>query len=317
MSMQPIPATPAEWHALRLRNVGGSESAALMLPHDQLPPYMQSVFALHHVKAGRIPAPDVGNERTRWGQQLEQVIADAAAEQEEWTIRPGAYASDDTTPGMGCTLDRIIESGPRDWAEGYEGPGALECKNVDWLVHKRSWGDEPPPHILIQHQHQLACTGYAWGAVAALVGGHTLKVHRYRAKPKIIAEIRKRVARFWEQVRAGQEPKVDGTDATAAALRALYPAEEEPLDLRDDAELAILCAELTDATARRREVEAEEAELRNRVMQRVAGHRRVMVQGFNVSLAVTPAKPDREARAGEIIRGRGETRRLTVTERTS
>ena len=111
--------------------------------------------------------------------------ATAAGEREGWTVLPGQYASLD---GLGATLDRIIAApGPND--EGVAGPGVLELKNVDWIAHRAQWGTEPPAHILVQLQAQLAATGFGWGAVAALVGGNDLHIYRYTARPRLQADI--------------------------------------------------------------------------------------------------------------------------------
>ena len=134
------------WHAARARVVGASEVAALFgcSPHT-------SHWSLWQIKAGRVAAPDLsGDQRVTWGLRLESVIADAVAEERGWTILPGGHRTSSRVEGWGCTLDREI---------GDRGGGVLEVKNVDWLVRKREWGDEPPPHILLQLQAQLGVTG--------------------------------------------------------------------------------------------------------------------------------------------------------------
>ena len=148
-----IPTDPAEWHTLRARHIGASEVAILF---GAQPDYMPGLNALWQIKAGRVPPPQVDNPRTRAVLALEDVITALAVEQNGWEVLPGQYASRD---GFGATLDRIIAApGPTD--EGCEGPGVLELKNVDWIAHRRTWGDEPPLHILLQLQAQLLATGF-------------------------------------------------------------------------------------------------------------------------------------------------------------
>lgn len=297
-----------EWHALRSRHVGGSEVAALF---GVQPDYALSKYALWHVKKGTVPPPHIDNPRTRWGLRLEQAIAEAASEQEGWDIKKGGYVSDDTTPGLGCTLDYVVLFDPTE-----NGHGALELKNTDWLAHRRTWTDgEPPAHVLLQLQHQLASTGYSWGAVACLVGGNDLRLYRYKARPKLIAEIRQRVRDFWASIDAGREPPVDGSDSASAVLRALYATvDDETVDLTDDNELPEICAGYLAAADKRLVAEKEEAEYKNRLIAKVQSHRSVMVQGYTIRVSVTPEKPDRPAEPGEIIRGRKESRRYTVKE---
>lgn len=226
MTFAPVPADPAAWHALRLKNIGGSESPALL---GCQPDYALSPFALWAVKSGRIPAPPVDNERIRWGIAMEPVIAAEAAKDMGWTIAKGRYATDDECPGLAATLDYEITDAPKEWAEGLVGPGVLQIKNVDGKIFYQSWsaavegGDhEPPLHIILQVQHELAASAYQWGYVGALVGGNDLKLWPYRRRERVIDTLRERVTAFWQSVRDGKAPAVDGSDSTYSALQGLY-----------------------------------------------------------------------------------------------
>lgn len=291
------------WHAARARVVGASEVAALFgcSPHT-------SHWSLWQIKAGRVAAPDLsGDQRVTWGLRLESVIADAVAEERGWTILPGGHRTSSRVEGWGCTLDREI---------GDRGGGVLEVKNVDWLVRKREWGDEPPPHILLQLQAQLGVTGREWGAVAALVGGNELRIWEYQARPRIIAEIAKRVRAFWKSIRENRPPPVDGSPSTADTLAALYPNAARPmLDLRADNLAPEACAGYLRAreaeAAARREKAHYEAILREKAGDAEA----VMVNGFTVRLPAIAAIPDRVAEPGETIKGRAGYRRLSVSTR--
>jgi predicted phage-related endonuclease len=304
-----------EWHAVRARHIGSSEVSALF---GVQPDYALSHFALWHVKAGNIPPPVVDNDRVRFGTKLEPLIAELAAEENGWTITKGRYHEDPLCPGLGASLDYEIDApGPGD--DGCEGPGVLECKNVDWMVHRRSWADgEPPIHITLQLQTQLACSGRTWGCVVALVGGNQLLTYRFQARPKIVADIRRRTFEFWSAIDAGQEPLVDGKDSTSDALRALFPeVTSQSLDLRTHNEFPIVVAALLSKTEERKRVTEEEEELKNRLRAILGDAKSAWCDQFSVSVAVTPAKPDRLAREGEIIKGRAESRRIMPKERVS
>lgn len=318
MAFRTVPPHSPEWHAIRLQHVGASEVAALF---DAQPPYALTRYALHHVKAGTVPAPPVDNERVRMGIAMEPVIGRLAAERHGWTIAPGRYATDDTTFGMGASLDFEIAgaAGLPPGFEGVTGPGALETKNVDGLVYRKTWtNNEPPIHQLLQLQHQLACTAYEWGCLAALIGGNELRTVFYRPRPRIIGSIRTRIAAFWQDVRTGKEPPADGSDAATAVIRSLFPdLAYEPADMRDDNELPDLCAQYLTASADAREAKARTDELRNQIMAKVGAHKHAMVQGFNVTVSLTEAKPERPAPPGAMLPGRAESRRLIVKERVA
>lgn len=314
MNHIPIIHDTPEWHALRARHIGGSEIAALFdLPESQIPNYMVRRYALWHIKNGTAPPPVVDNPRVKWGLRLETAIAEVAAEQEGWKIERGGYVKDSTTEGLGCTLDFIIKSDPTE-----DGPGALEIKNADWLQHKRSWtDDEPPPHILLQLQHQLAATGYTWGVVAALVGGNDLRLYRYKARPKIIAEIRRRVTEFWASIDADTPPPVDGSENAAGVLAALYPEiVDDVIDMSLSNEWAEAAHEFYNTGENRRAANDAYDAAKNRVAELLGGHKRGYGNGWSVNCSVTPANPGRPAKPDEIVGKRAEVRRFTVKEMT-
>lgn len=297
------------WHDIRSKHIGGSEIAALF---EAQPDYALGLHGLWLVKAGRAPAPEVSNERTRWGNLLEEAIATGCAEQEGWTIRKGGHFSDPNCHGLGATLDFVIESGEA----GRTTPGALEIKNVDYRVHKQAWSDgEPPLHILLQLQHQLACSSFTWGAVGELIGGNDLRIYRYEARPKLIAKIRQKVAAFWQSIEDGNEPPVDNSTQTGTILRAMNtPVRDAVADLTTDNELPEICAGMLSAAARRKEIEREEQGYKNRLIEKLGTAKRAQGHGFFVSTIINPEKAPRAPKPGEMIPGRKESRRYDVKE---
>ena len=242
MTIIPTPADRAEWLALRRKYVGGSEVAALF---DAQPGYALSRFALHHIKAGHIEEPEITVERADWGNLLEPVIAEEAGRREGWTVEPKGYAIDDTTPGLGASLDyRIVAHNERNPL--FVGPGVLQIKCIDWLTWRDVWGKSPPLYVDIQLAHEMAATGYQWGALAALISGNELHVWKRRARPRLIAAVRNAVTQFWQNIERGIEPQVDASDATVDALRKLYVMKpqkeiEAPPDRNDEAhQMALL-----------------------------------------------------------------------------
>lgn len=316
MSMTAIIHDSPEWHDLRARHVGGSEIAALFdLKPEDTPNYLTSKFALWHIKAGNAPPLFVDNPRTGWGIRLEAIIAEAAAEENKWSVQKGGYVSDIQCEGLGCTLDYVIDYDPTE-----SGPGALEIKNVDWLVHKRSWNDEPPPHILLQLQHQLAATGYSWGAVCCLIGGNDLRTYRYKARAAIITDIRRRVREFWKSVDENKEPSVDGSTSASSILAALYPeVADDAVDMRENNEWAEAAHGLYMAAEARRNANDEYDLKKNRVAKLLDGHKRGWGNGWAVNTAVTAASLGKEITAadvGKIVGARKESRSFTAKEMT-
>ena len=302
-----------EWHAMRARHLGASEVAALF---NMQAPYQPGIYALWMAKAGRAPLPPVTAERTRWGLLLEDAIAAGAAEREGWDVQPGFYASHES--GLGATLDRFIPApGPND--AGCEGPGCLELKNVDWLQTRRgkAWAGEPPMHVVLQLQAQLIATGCTWGAVAWLVGGNELRSLRFKAKPAVQAEMKKRAAAFWQSIREDRPPLPDGSDATYAALLALLPdaaEDREPADLRGDNAAETAAADYLRGAAMAKEGEALKATARNVLLSKIGASEWAKTNAATVSVARVAPTPSRVANPGEVLKGRAGSVRITVKQ---
>ncbi len=307
--------TREEWLALRRKNVGGSEVAALF---GCQPAYAMSHYTLWQVKSGRIPEPEVNGDRPKWGLRLEEAIAAAAAEKlspdQQLQYRRGGYLQHPTVAGFGCTPDFFI------LGEAGQPIAVLETKNADWLIHKRQWGAEPPMHILLQTQTQLACSGLDTVYVAALVGGNDLQIYPYERRPAIIAEIERRVAEFWRSIEEGREPPVDGSDSTADALKAIYPTDngdDLPADFSADNELPDLCARYQRAKAAERQAKGEADEARNSILAKLGEHRAGRCVGWSFIAPFRKGSPDREITTdmvGQTIKGRAGSRVLSVKE---
>jgi predicted phage-related endonuclease len=300
-----------EWHAIRAQHVGASEVAALFGCQAN---YQLSEFALYHVKSG-VEAPPVEGERVEWGLRLEQIIAEASAAQEGWKIVKGGYAEDIECPRLGASLDHLIlHPTPEEESLGFHGPGVMEVKNTDWLIHRAQWSnDEPPVNIALQLQAQIAATGYQWGAVCALVGGNHIEVYRFRRRDALIAEMRTRVRAFWERIETRQPPPVDGSEGAAHILRTLYPEVLDlAADMRGNNRFPEVCSRFLDAAAAKKVATKKYDEVRNELADLLKSNMRAFGGGFSAIVSITPAKPGRTAYPGEIIPGRAETRRITV-----
>lgn len=305
MNAQPDPDT-----LFRARHVGGSEVAALF----GMSPWLTH-FELWHRKAGNIATPEFNavaddgtpdNERIYWGVRLEAAIIEAAKERFGYADRPPADPPLTNGYGLGGHPDRRVICPQR-------GAGVIETKMVDWLERKK-WGDEPPLHYLLQGNTYAGLDGVDWFDMLVLVGGNKLERFQYEFRPKLYAETEKRVAAFWEAVAAGTPPPADFT-RDGVALKELYAEQgEEVADLVGDNRAAIAAAEYLKAAADERDAkkrkEAAQAEILEKLKDAAVG----MADGFIIRATKVAAIPDREAEAGEIIKGRKSYRRFTVKE---
>jgi predicted phage-related endonuclease len=279
---------PAERTELRRRHVGSSEVAALfnLSPHTtRLQLYLRKRGELPPELAGADAELD-GNERIFWGVYLEPAIGQGVADRMGWSLRKvRRYVAHPGVPGMGCSLDFEIVQHPR-------GPGVLEVKTVDRATFRQWEAGRPPIHYELQLQHQLACTGRAWGALGILVGGNELRVVPYLRHEAAIARLEREVELFWREVDEGRPP-APVYEADLATLKALYrdAAGGSFLDLRDDQRARELCETYAAAADEERCVQlrkrAAEAELLDMIRQAET----VWVDGFKISAGTIGGGP--------------------------
>lgn len=302
MSIVPYVQDSPEWIALRAKHIGASETAALF---GEQAAYSLSHYALWMVKAGRMPHPEMENERTVWGSLLEPIIAGMVAKNQGWEVRKSGYATHDDYPGLGASLDyQFLMPG------GEDGFGALDCKCVDGLIWRNQWIDgTPPPYIALQIQAQLAVTGWKHGCIASLINGNDLRLHVYKRREKVIDAIRERVAKFWQSIKEDNPPPIDGSDSTAQALRDLYYQSNEPplteiLDLRGDTSFADACFEYDTASAAEKQSHTLAQAAKNRIIDKMGRRKKAITNGYEVSMVMVASTPDRIATPGEIIKGK-------------
>ena len=289
--------------------VGASEVAALF----DASPYLTH-FELWHRKAGNIAVPEFDavaddgtpeNERVWWGVRLEQAVLDAACERFGYQVE-ARDAQFDNGKGLGGHPDAIATCPQR-------GRGIIEIKTVDWLVRK-DWGDEPPMHYLLQSQAYQGLAGVQWGDVIVLVGGNKLERFQYEFRPKIYAEIEKRVASLWRSVEAGKAPKPDYT-RDIDQIKALYGEQgEETIDLQGDNRAAIAAAEYLAGAEQEREGRARKEAAAAELFDKLRDASLAFASGFRIKSTLVAAIPEREAEPGEIIKGRKSYRRLYIKE---
>lgn len=293
----------------RARHVGASEVPALF---DESP-YLTR-FELWHRKAGNIDTPEFNvlqddgtpeNERIYWGVKLEAAVIEAAKERYGYTDREQLERLSNGK-GLGGHPDRRVICPDR-------GPGILEIKTADWLIRKQ-WGDEPPAHYLLQSQAYQGLDGVEWGDVLVLVGGNRLERFCYAFRPKIYAEIEKRVEAFWQSIEANDPPPPDYTRDLETITDLYREGGDEVVDLTGDNLAAIAAAELLRATEERKAAQKREDAAKAELLDKLGTASTAMLKGFICRATTVAAIPDRPAEPGEIIKGRRAYRRLTVRD---
>ena len=82
-----------------------------------------------------------------------------------------------------------------------------------------------PDDVQVQVQHAMMLTGWRSFDVVSLAGGRKLGVETVEADPDVHEALREAGFEFWRQVREGEQPEADGSDAAGRWLRERYDAE--------------------------------------------------------------------------------------------
>lgn len=202
-----------EWLEARRSGIGGSDAANVCGVGYESP---WEVYVDKRGERHERAFTDKQLSRMRWGQRMEDVIADAYAEETGRTVhRVNTMLHSKIHPFMLANIDRRVvnEAGVRR---------GLECKNVDYLVAKfgEEWGEGHSPEnraeasdlvptvYYLQCQHYLMVTEWDAWDLAALVGGNDLRVYTITPDPTIMDMLARMEGAFWKCVQDGTPPAV-------------------------------------------------------------------------------------------------------------
>ncbi len=237
----PVRQRTAEWLEARENGIGASQAAAAIGVSE-----WQSPIGLWAEKLKLVP-PVEQNVSMRIGTELEPLIASMYTEATGIKIRRANNLRQHAThPFMLASIDRRAGRKPVELkfsarATGYGEPGP----------------DEVPDDVLVQVLHQLAVLDEPEGDVALLKPGAAgVLIYPITRTVEAEAAIVAREAAFWEHVLTRTQPTVDGTEATARALAAMYPRGAELVTIEADHEARMAMLDLR--TARSRIAENEE-----------------------------------------------------------
>lgn len=300
------------WLDSRQKGICASDAAVVL----GLSPYKQAL-ELWAERTGRVEVKDAseGNERVKWGNRLEPVVADAFEEETGHRLHDLGRFTICRHPAWGfmfATLDRVIET--RDGELGL-----LEIKTT----HERNaeqWEDEPPLLYQVQLQHQLAVTGLQWGVLACLIGGQKLVSKRVERNDDFISILQTDLAKFWQLVVTKTPPETMGPfsgDLVQRLFPRAVPGKVVELPARFDDIGAAIAEQKSAAKLAKARIEELEAEFQLAIKDGEAG---VTPAGFtwswkNVERAGYVAKPTsfRQLRCSVP---RTPRRRLVVAEST-
>lgn len=201
-----------EWLMRRRKTIGGSDAAGIVGLSRWASPF--SVWA---DKTGRA-AEKEDTEAMRQGRDLEDYVARRWMEETGKRVyRLPAMLYHPKYPFAHADVDRMVMG---------ENAG-LECKTTFSLDLKQFNGVEFPVQYYAQCVHYLAVTGADRWYLAVLAYGRgffTFTLERDQAE---IDALMAAEAEFWKLVEQDTPPDADGSEATSAALREVYPISEQ------------------------------------------------------------------------------------------
>ena len=201
-----------EWLMRRRKTIGGSDAAGIVGLSRWASPF--SVWA---DKTGRA-AEKEDTEAMRQGRDLEDYVARRWMEESGKRVyRLPAMLYHPKYPFAHADVDRMVMG---------ENAG-LECKTTFSLDLKQFNGVEFPVQYYAQCVHYLAVTGADRWYLAVLAYGRgffTFVLERDQAE---IDALMAAEADFWKLVEQDTPPDADGSEATSAALREIFPISEQ------------------------------------------------------------------------------------------
>jgi len=265
-----------DWLDVRRRGIGSSDAAAAV----GLSPY-KSPLQLWTEKTGtaRFAEPDPQDDTSPlyWGTLLEPIVAAHYTRRTGRRVRRvNAVLQHPEHPWMLANLDREVLGCPE--------VQILECKTAG-LHGARLWRDGVPEYVQLQVLHQLAVTGKQAADVIVLIAGQELQIHRIERDEAAIAHLIELEAAFWRCVDERRAPPADGSASAELALRALHPQDDgRTLDWTQDTEMSSTFSDLQAIRERLKTFEQQEAQLRQRIQERMGEASMALFESGEVSL---------------------------------
>lgn len=198
-----------EWLALRHGYIGGSEAGAIL----GMNPY-KSAYTLWAEKTGMVQE-FAGNIVTKTGAYLEDFVARLFEEESGKKVkRCNAMMVNDRYPFAEANVDRLVVGEK----------SLLEIKTTNSFPNmKKLRGGEFPDTWYAQCTHYLAVTELEKAYLAVLVNCREFYIFELERDEAEIEALMKAEADFWELVKNGTPPVVDGEASTAETIGTLYP----------------------------------------------------------------------------------------------
>lgn len=257
-----------EWLEFRKTGIGGSDASVVCGINKYKTP-----IELWMEKLNNLPLQEAG-ESAYWGTQLESLV------RTEFTKRTGIEVNlvkqllqSEEHPFMLANLDGVCN-------DPLYGDCIFEAKTAS-AFKANEWEDSIPDEYMLQIQHYMAVTGYKAAYIAVLIGGNTFCWRLVERDEELITMLIELEERFWEYVKNGTPPPIDGSEACAKYLAEKYSdsVANQTVELPFEAEMLIkeyntACEKLNSIT--------EEKQLAENKLKQLLGNNEIGTIGGNI-----------------------------------
>lgn len=200
----------ADWLEYRKRGIGGSDASVVC----GISRY-KSPVELWMEKTNQIPCQGAG-EAAYWGTQLEAMVRTEFSKRTGVEVRRVLQLLQSAEyPFMLANLDGVCEHPDL-------GTCVFEAKTAS-AYKAGEWDDAIPDEYMLQIQHYMAVTGYQGAYIAVLIGGNTFRWRFVARDEGLIASLIELEAGFWNHVKDGTPPPLDGSNAAVRFLSEQFP----------------------------------------------------------------------------------------------
>lgn len=263
-----IPESKDHWLALRHKNINSTEVSSLYGCN----PY-QTEFELWHSKQSDDYISIEETARMKWGNRLQDAIANGVASDNCWSIRPMTEYIYDEDLRLGSSFDYLVNDSE-----------ILEIKNVDGIVFSKEWTDlEAPAHIEMQVQVQMLVSGYKRAHICALVGGNSVHLIEREYNEDIGNSILKKVAQFWARTDA---PSPD-FHKDAEFIKSLYQNVHGHKVIEADSSIDQLAEKYKIISEKIKELEENKEATKAELLTLIRDAEKVKGNGYTISAGIT------------------------------
>lgn len=287
-----------DWLKGRQTGIGGSEIAAIVGLNQYRTPMQIWESKVNPVQDEETSQP------AYWGTVLEDVVA------KEYALRTGNKVQRLTKqmrhPDFNfaiANIDRAVInptiSGNVRWKDGkLTTDRILECKTANGFAAKQ-WGeagsDQVPDAYLIQCQWYMGVTGASVCDLAVLIGGQDFRIYSINRDDDLINDLLIQGAAFWELVKNNVAP--DPINYPEAVKK--WAISDASLSVQADDLLIDDLEQIQSIKAQVKELEAQEDEIKARVVYALKEAETLIYQGVKVATCKTQTRTSFDSKAFE------------------